>query len=67
MAEGATTFAGMVGKEPAEAKDAILQINGALTVVVVEAGEPATLDHVADRVRIILGEDGKVAADPIVG
>lgn len=67
MAEGATTFAGMVGKEPAEAKDAILQTNGALTVVIVEAGEPATLDHVADRVRIILGEDGKVAADPIVG
>jgi len=32
-----------------------------------EAGEPATLDHVADRVRIILGEDGKVAADPTVG
>ena len=32
MAEGATTFAGMVGKEPGDAKDAILQINGALTV-----------------------------------
>jgi len=67
MAEGATTFAGLVGKDPEEAKLAILGINADLEVEIVGASAAVTLDLRTDRVRIVVGEDGKVAADPAVG
>ena len=31
------------------------------------ANDPATMDLRFDRVRILVGEDGKVVADPSVG
>jgi len=57
----------MAGKDPEEVKAAILAENSELEVIIMGANDPATMDLRFDRVRILVGEDGKVVADPSVG
>jgi len=57
----------MAGKDPEEVKAAILAENAELEVIIMGANDPATMDLRFDRVRILVGEDGKVVADPSVG
>merc|ERR1712126_327838 len=66
MFEG-KTWEGMAGKDPEEVKAAILAEDSSLEVAIMAADAPATMDLRFNRVRILVGEDGKVIADPSQG
>ena len=57
----------LTGKTGEEAKAAILKDDSKLQVDVLPEGSMVTMDYRLDRVRIFVGEDGKVARAPRKG
>jgi len=65
--EAAASWPDLVGKDPEEAKTAILATDAELEVIIMDENAPATMDLQPKRVRVLTGADGKVAHPPTVG
>merc|ERR1712012_516879 len=57
----------LVGKTPEEAEAQIKKDRPDVKIQILGHMDPATMDYRLDRVRIIIGEDGKVMMPPMTG
>lgn len=62
-----TSFPEIKGKTKDEAIRLMRSLNPDLNLVFLKPGEPFTRDLVSNRVRVVLGEDGKIVNTPSIG